>query len=171
MKIVNGEENTAPKIEFESQLLMGVNQFVMTAFTSSMMRATDVESDEGDIIFNVTRPLLENQGVIVSTDDQNTPIRSFRQRDVQDLKIAYLPPADESGRVRTVEFSFQAVDTEGLVSDEESFLIEVFPMQTLAPKATRNTGQLLYQVRYKKLLFQLLSYFVALLDAFFVSIF
>ena len=125
---------------------MDVNQFVMTAFTSEMLKASDVESNSDDLIFNITSPVRFQEGQVVSTDDRNTAIRSFRQRDVNELRIAYKPPAVDSNVQRIFTLQMQIVDTEGMVSDPFDFLIVVQPMNTLAPVVTRNTGQLLYQV-------------------------
>ncbi|CAK8684298.1 unnamed protein product [Clavelina lepadiformis] len=145
VKILEGIENTAPRVDFASVLMMEVNQFVMTAFTNQMLRATDVESDPNDLIFNITSPLRFQQGEIVSTDDRNIAIRSFRQSDVNEYRIAYKPPAVDSNEQRVFELEMQIVDTEGMVSEPFTFIIIVNPMNTLAPVVTRNTGQLLYQ--------------------------
>ena len=143
---MEGLENTPPQIAFVSTLMMEVDQFVMTAFTNEMLTATDVESNPDDLIFNITSPLRFQQGEIVSTDDRDTAITSFRQRDVNDYRIAYKPPAVDSDSERIFQFRMQIVDTEGMISDPFDFIIVVKPMNTLAPVVTRNTGQLLYQV-------------------------
>ena len=148
MKILNGEKNTPPEVEFSSQLMMEVNQFVMTAFTPEMLRATDTETNSDDIIFNITRPLLPGNGKIVSTENRNLEIKSFRQGDIKDYKIAYVPPPVGEKGVGVKEFAFQVIDSEGLLSKEYNFLIIVSKMNTLAPVATRLTGQLLYQVSF-----------------------
>jgi len=127
-------------------MIMEVDQFVMTAFTNEMLRATDVESDPNNLIFNITRPPRFQQGGIVSTDDRNLRISSFRQRDLNEYRIAYKPPAVDSDQQRMFEIEMQVIDTEGLVSDPFFFVIVVNPMNTMAPVVTRNTGQLLYQV-------------------------
>ena len=73
-----------------------MDQFVTTAITSDVLAAEDAESASDDLIFNILTTLAPDQGDIISTDDQNQPIASFRQRDVKDLKIAYRPPAEAS---------------------------------------------------------------------------
>lgn len=119
----------------------------MTAFTDAMLLATDVESNPEDLIFNITSPLPPQNGEVVSTDDRNTPITSFRQSDVNELRIAYKPSATDSNTPRYIEIQMQVVDTEGLISEPFTFIVVVNPMNTLAPVVTKNTGQLLYQVR------------------------
>lgn len=145
VRIREGAENTAPKPSFVAMMMMEVDQFVMTAITSDMLAAEDVESDADDLIFNITSPLSPQQGYIFSTDDQNLPITSFYQRDIKDLKIAYKPPSDDSEVERIFQLELEIVDSDGAVSDTFAFMILVKPMNTLAPVVTKNTGQLLFE--------------------------
>ncbi|KAE8627259.1 hypothetical protein XENTR_v10006920 [Xenopus tropicalis] len=145
VRIREGLENTHPKPSFVAMMMMEVDQFVMTAITPDMLAAEDAETEPGDLIFNITSAFLPGQGQIVSTDDRNLPITSFYQRDLQELRIAYKPPAQDSDRERIFEMELEVVDSEGAVSDPFSFMIVVKPMNTLAPVITRNTGQLLYE--------------------------
>ncbi|KAJ8269596.1 hypothetical protein COCON_G00122030 [Conger conger] len=145
VRIKEGVENTPPKPSFVAMMMMEIDQFVMTAITSDMLGGEDIESDPDDLIFNITSPLGDQQGYIISTDDQNLPITSFYQRDIKDLKIAYKPPSEDSATERIFQIEFEIVDTEGAVSDPFAFMIVVKPMNTLAPVATKNTGQLLFE--------------------------
>ncbi|XP_031415899.1 FRAS1-related extracellular matrix protein 3 [Clupea harengus] len=145
VRIKEGSENTPPKPSFVAMMMMEIDQFVMTALTSDMLAAEDVETNADDLIFNITSPLGPQQGFIISTDDQNLPITSFYQRDIRDLKIAYKPPSEDSELERIFQIEFEIVDSEGAVSDPFAFMIVVKPMNTLAPVATKNTGQLLFE--------------------------
>lgn len=145
VRIREGDENTAPKPSFVAMMMMEVDQFVMTAITTDMLAAEDVESNPDEIIFNITSPLSIEEGYIVSTDDRNLPITSFYQGDLKDLKIAYKPPAVDSDTERIFQIEFEVVDTEGAASDPFAFMIVVKPMNTLAPVVTQNTGLLLYE--------------------------
>ncbi|XP_037631902.1 FRAS1-related extracellular matrix protein 2b [Sebastes umbrosus] len=145
VRIKDGEENTAPKPSFVAMMMMEVDQFVMTAITTDMLAAEDVESNPDELIFNITSTLSFEEGYIVSTDDRNLPITSFYQGDLKDLKIAYKPPPVDSDTERIFQIEFEVVDSEGAVSDPFAFMIVVKPMNTLAPVVTRNTGQLLYE--------------------------
>lgn len=145
VRIKEGQDNTAPKPSFVAMMMMEVDQFVMTAITTDMLAAEDIESNPEELIFNITSPLSFEEGYIVSTDDRNLPITSFYQGDLKDLKIAYKPPAVDSDTERIFQIEFEVVDTEGAVSDPFAFMIVVKPMNTLAPVVTRNTGQLLYE--------------------------
>ncbi|XP_030600425.1 FRAS1-related extracellular matrix protein 2b isoform X2 [Archocentrus centrarchus] len=145
VRIKEGEDNTPPKPSFVAMMMMEVDQFVMTAITTDMLAAEDVESNFDELIFNITSPLSFEEGYIVSTDDRNLPITSFYQGDLKELKIAYKPPAVDSDTERIFQIEFEVVDGEGAVSDPFAFMIVVKPMNTLAPVVTRNTGQLLYE--------------------------
>ncbi|XP_043995934.1 FRAS1-related extracellular matrix protein 2-like [Gambusia affinis] len=152
VRIRDGEENTPPKPSFVTMMMMEVSQFVMTALTPDMLAAEDTESDPEELIFNISSPLSYEEGYIVSTDDRNLPIISFYQKDLQDLKIAYVPPSLDSDTERIFQLEFEVIDTEGAVSDPFAFMIVVKPMNTLAPVVTRNTGQLLYEGQSRPLI-------------------
>uniref|UniRef100_A0A8C5LW09 FRAS1 related extracellular matrix 2 n=1 Tax=Leptobrachium leishanense TaxID=445787 RepID=A0A8C5LW09_9ANUR len=145
VRIREGLENTQPKPSFVAMMMMEVDQFVMTAITPDMLAAEDAETDPGDLIFNITSSFGPRQGQIVSTDDRNLPITSFYQKDLQELRIAYKPPPEDSDTERVFEVELEVVDAEGAVSDPFAFMIVVKPMNTLAPVITKNTGQLLYE--------------------------
>ncbi|XP_051993005.1 FRAS1-related extracellular matrix protein 2-like isoform X2 [Xyrauchen texanus] len=151
VRIKEGTENTQPKPSFISMMMMEIDQFVMTAITSDMLAAEDVESNSDELIFNITSPLGYQQGYIISTDDQNQPITSFYQKDMKDLKIAYKPPSEDSDVERIFQIEFEIVDTDGAVSDPFAFMIVVKPMNTLAPVVTKNTGQLLFEGQLRPL--------------------
>uniref|UniRef100_H2YPT4 Calx-beta domain-containing protein n=1 Tax=Ciona savignyi TaxID=51511 RepID=H2YPT4_CIOSA len=151
VKIVEGLENTPPRLDFVSTSMMEVNQFVMTAFTNEMLRGSDVESNPKDLIFNITSPRRFQEGSIVSTEDRNQDITSFRQRDIDEYLIAYKPPNVDADLQRMFQIEMQIIDPDGGVSDPFDFIIVVNPMNTLAPVVTRNTGQLLYQGQSREL--------------------
>ncbi|XP_048388259.1 FRAS1-related extracellular matrix protein 2-like isoform X1 [Stegostoma tigrinum] len=143
VRIRGGADNTAPKPSFVAMMMMEVDQFVLTAITPDMLAAEDTESEPGELVFNITSP--PPLGSVVSTDDRHLPITSFYQRDLQELKIAYQPPAADSDHERIFQIEFEVVDTEGAVSEPFAFVVVVKPMNTLAPVVSRNTGQLLYE--------------------------
>ncbi|XP_059819449.1 FRAS1-related extracellular matrix protein 2-like [Hypanus sabinus] len=145
VRIRHGAENTPPKPSFLAMMMMEVDQFVLTAITSDMLAAEDLETDPDQLIFNITSPLGPREGHLISTDDQRLPITSFYQRDVRELKIAYKPPAADSDTERIFQLELQVVDAEGAASETFTFMIVVKPMNTLTPVATRNMGQLLFE--------------------------
>ncbi|KAG8453958.1 hypothetical protein GDO86_000546, partial [Hymenochirus boettgeri] len=141
VQIKGAADNTPPSPSFVSMMMMEVDQFVLTALTPDMLAAEDLESDRGDLIFNVTgHPEPSTSGYLISTDDQNLPIASFSQRDLAELRVAYQPPSSESGQERILQLEMRVIDPEGASSDPFAFVIVVKPMNTLAPLATRNSG-------------------------------
>ncbi|XP_077984509.1 extracellular matrix protein 3-like [Glandiceps talaboti] len=145
VRILEGNENTPPSGVFTVLPIMEVDQFVMTAITSDVLAAEDLETDPDKLIFNITSPLGPGEGYIVSTDDRNQPITSFYQKDVRDLKIAYVPPSVDSNVQRIFQIEFEVVDSELATSDPIFFMVVVKPMNTLAPVVTRNTGMMLFE--------------------------
>lgn len=154
IRIKKGLQNSPPKPSFAAMMMMEIDQFVMTALTSDMLAAEDTESDPDDLIFNITTPFSFEEGYIVSTDDRNLPITSFYQRDIKDLKIAYMPPSMDSDTERIFQIEFEVLDTDGGVSEAFAFMIVIKPMNTLAPVVTKNTGQLLYEGQSRPLFTQ-----------------
>ncbi|XP_070554250.1 extracellular matrix protein 3-like [Ptychodera flava] len=152
IKIIEGQENMPPTKSFTALLIMEVDQFVMTAITSDILAAEDLETDPDKLIFNITTPLGPGEGYIVSTDDRNQPITSFYQKDIRDLKIAYVPPSQDSAVKRYFEIELEVVDSELATSEPFILTILVKPMNTLAPVATRNTGMMLFEGQSRPLL-------------------
>lgn len=145
VRILGGRENEKPTPDFTSKLNLEVNQFVMTAITSEVLSANDIETPTDLLIFNVTKPLKPGEGYFVSTDDRNQIITSFYQRDIRDIKIAYKPPPEDSDVPRKFTVEMQVLDTDGAASDPFTFTILVKPMNTLAPVVTNNRGIQLFE--------------------------
>ncbi len=152
IKIKQADYNTAPEISPDSVLVLEVDQFVMTAITPDIIKIVDKETLPKDLIFNITEPLGFADGQIVSTDDKNLPLKSFRQKDIQDLKIAYQPPSIDSDVKRIFPIGFQAVDAEGRASKTFTLIVIVNPMNTLAPLVTKNNGIQLFEGQSRPLL-------------------
>lgn len=145
VRIRNAQSNQSPSRSLAALYVLEVHQFVLTAITQDIIAAEDAETPAGELIFNITQPLEDGQGFIVSTDDRNLPLQAFRQQDVLDLKIAYSPPTDDADVRRIFEVGFEVVDSEGEVSDEFAIVIIVNTKNTLAPLATKNKGLTLFE--------------------------
>lgn len=141
VNIVPGKPNTRPEPSQNALFVMdSVNQFIMTAITSEIISAVDNESPLDKLIFNITFPLGPGEGLVVNTDDQNTPITSFYQHDINNLKIAYKPPASDSSIKRVYQLELTILDPEGLKSDPIPLMVVVEPKNTFAPIVTTNRG-------------------------------
>ncbi|KAL8607296.1 hypothetical protein ACOMHN_047627 [Nucella lapillus] len=145
VQIKEGQQNERPTPSFNARMSLEVDQFVMTALTPDILAAEDVETDNNNLIFNITQPLLPGQGHFVSTDDRNQPVTSFYQSDVRQFKIAYKPPREDSDKRRVVVAEIEVVDSDGATSDPFILMVNVKPMNTLAPVVTTNTGLQLFE--------------------------
>lgn len=156
--IEGGLQNTRPQPSFNALLVMDVSQgntidqFIMTSIPPKILAAEDKETPADQLIFNVTKPLGPNQGELVSTDDRNQPVRSFYQRDVFDLKIAYKPPKTDSDKIRSFQIELQVIDGDGLKSAPFTLLVSVKPMNTLSPIVTLNRGIQMFEGQSRPLL-------------------
>ncbi|XP_078255243.1 FRAS1-related extracellular matrix protein 3 [Rhinoraja longicauda] len=145
VRIVPGVENRPPRPSPEALMMMEVDQFVLTAVTGEMLAADDEETEGERLVFNITSPLGEGEGRLVSTDDRRQGLTSFCQGDVWRLRIAYQPPAEpgtrrELGEPRVFQLELQVVDEEGAASEPFAFVVVVRPVNTLAPLAAGMGG-------------------------------
>lgn len=156
--IESGLQNTRPRPSFNALLVMDVSQgntidqFIMTSISSKILAAEDQETPADQLIFNVTKPLGPDQGELVSTNDRNQPLRSFYQKDVFDLKIAYKPPKTDSDHIRSFQIELQVIDGDGMKSAPFTLLIAVKPMNTLSPIVTLNKGIQMFEGQSRQLL-------------------
>ncbi|KAM7291474.1 FRAS1-related extracellular matrix protein 2-like, partial [Ixodes scapularis] len=156
VRIQDGVENSAPQPTFASDLRLDVNQFIMTAITPAVLAAEDLESDSRLLLFNMRTFLGPEEGHFVSTDDRRLPATSFYQKDVQALKIAYVPPTQGSEERRVFRIELEVVDPEGAASDPFSLMIIVKPTNTISPLVIKNTGLTLFEGKSKKIVHSLL---------------
>ena len=141
INIISGKSNTRPEPSKNALFVMdSVSQFIMTAITSEIVSAVDSESPFDRLRFNISFPLGPGEGIVVNTDDQNIPITSFYQHDVNNLKVAYKPPSSDSFIKRVFQLELTILDPEGLASDPIPLMIVVEPKNTFAPIVTTNRG-------------------------------
>jgi len=72
--------------------MMDADEFILTTVEPSVMSATDEETPDELLVFNISRPLGRNDGFFVNVKDHTRPITSFLQEDLVNLNIAYMPP-------------------------------------------------------------------------------
>lgn len=93
--------NQAPQAAFMASFILEVDQFVLTPLTTAALDASDHETPQERLVFNVTAPPAE--GYITHLDDHTKPISSFTWRDLQDMKVAYQPPNSSKPQRRNYE--------------------------------------------------------------------
>ncbi|XP_074849859.1 extracellular matrix organizing protein FRAS1 isoform X2 [Carettochelys insculpta] len=113
----------APQLSLGSSLHMTALEDRVTVIKPHHLSFVDSESPSRKIVFNVTVPLLPNQGIVEHRDRPLSPIRYFTQADINHGKIAYRPPTaaphgreiipfSSAGLPESVNFSFTVSDGE-----------------------------------------------------------
>lgn len=145
VRIYGARKNQRPMASFKASEFMSVDQYVTKLITTDVLDAEDVETNADYLIFNITQPLGQGEGCIVSTDDPHTPITSFYRKDIKDLKIAYKPPSQMARLKSPLEVVFEVIDTEAFHSEPITLLIQVWPRNTLSPMVTKNKELTLFE--------------------------
>lgn len=145
VRILEARSNQRPVASFQASHTVEVNQYTFAPITSDILAASDTETDAGEIIFNITQALQSGEGSLVNTDDPYQPLTAFYQRDIEQFKIAYRPPATQTSELRMFQVLLEAVDTEGAKSEQILLLIMVKPTNIDAPMVTKNAGLSLFE--------------------------
>lgn len=145
VRIRRAPENERPTQAFEALFSTQVDQSIITAITPEVLAVTDKETDSDLLILNVTRPLGPGEGELINTDNPNVPIRTFYQRDIKNLKIAYKPSKAKSSNKRVRQIWFEAIDGDGAKSIPFYVFIIVNDMNTAAPRVVKNTGLSMFE--------------------------
>ena len=159
VNIKSGRRNTPPRPSENANFIMdSFNQITMTAITPDVVSATDAETPSDRLLFKVTQSLGPGEGHIINTDNRNTPITSFYQHDINNLKIAYRPPTSDSSIQRIVQLGLTISDPHGLSSDPIQMMIIVKPRNPLAPYITKNVGIQLFEGGHSNLSLDILGF-------------
>uniref|UniRef100_A0A3B3UH26 Fras1 related extracellular matrix 1b n=1 Tax=Poecilia latipinna TaxID=48699 RepID=A0A3B3UH26_9TELE len=126
-------QNQPPKPGFMASSILEVDQFILTPLSTATLDATDPETPQDRLVFNVTAPPTE--GYITHLEDHTRPVGSFTWLDLHDMKVAYQPPNS------SVEF--QAID--GFFTSSPSILVHlsIRMSETNAPRVSWNMLDLL----------------------------
>lgn len=92
-------QNQPPRAALVASLLLEVDQFVLTALTTAALDATDDETPQERLVFNVTAPPAH--GYVTHLDDHTKPVTSFTWLDLHQMKVAYQPPNSSQSQRRT----------------------------------------------------------------------
>uniref|UniRef100_K7G756 Fraser extracellular matrix complex subunit 1 n=1 Tax=Pelodiscus sinensis TaxID=13735 RepID=K7G756_PELSI len=113
----------APQLSLGSSLHMTALEDRVTVIEPHHLSFVDSESPSGKIVYNVTAPLLPNQGIVEHRDRPLSPVKYFTQADINHGKIAYRPPAAAPHIQEIMAFSFaglpESVNFSFTVSDGE----------------------------------------------------
>ena len=145
VRIRGAAENERPNQAFDAVFSTQVDQSIITAISPNVLAVTDKETNDDLLILNVTQPLGPGEGELVNTDNPNVPIRTFYQKDLKDLKIAYKPPKKYSSGARVRRIWFEAIDGEGARSIPFYVFIILKEMNTETPRVVKNTGITMFE--------------------------
>lgn len=145
IRIRRAPENERPLQAYDALFSMQVDPILMTAITPEALAVTDKETDDDLLILNLTRPLGPGEGQLVNTDNPNLPVKTFYQRDIKNLKIAYKPPENPAKEGKTRQIWFEAIDGEKAKSIPFYLFIIFKEINTAAPRVTKNTGLTMFE--------------------------
>ncbi|XP_061419974.1 LOW QUALITY PROTEIN: FRAS1-related extracellular matrix protein 2-like [Lethenteron reissneri] len=139
-------DDIPPSLYPGTTLQMTVQEFEITHFKRKFLRYTDLDSDDRDLKYTITKPPVDtdennpiNIGSIVLTENPDVVVSEFTQAQVNHHKIAYKPPDQELGITpHVVQFTYTVEDTAGN-SVGGTFTIFLQPVDNKPPKIT-NTG-------------------------------
>ena len=137
--------NMPPKASMMSSYILEVEQYVLTTLDPDVILAEDDETPREQLIFNISRNLLPDEGFFVHTSDHTVPIRSFLQADLMNHHIAYQPPNSSTTSREVLEAQFTVFDTQFTPSPPITLHIAIRPTNTNAPSVTLNRGMRLVE--------------------------
>ncbi|KAM5158784.1 extracellular matrix organizing protein FRAS1 [Callospermophilus lateralis] len=133
----------APKLSLGTSLHMTAREDGLTVIQPHALSFVNSGRLSGKIIYNITRPLHPNHGIIEHRDQPHSPIRYFTQEDVNQGKVMYRPPSAAphlqeimafsfAGLPESVKFHFTVSDGEH-TSPEMALTIHLLPMDGQPP--------------------------------------
>ncbi|KAI8797794.1 extracellular matrix protein 3, partial [Biomphalaria glabrata] len=150
VRILGGKENEKPVLESGLKLSLEVDQLLMTALQPDILAARDAETPSDFLLFSFGKQTNNLEGYFINTDDRNRRVTSFYQRDVRELKIAYVPHSPHSSSLsRTFYIDMHVVDADGAASAPFKLKILVRPLIMSAPRVVINRGLQLFEGQSK----------------------
>uniref|UniRef100_I3MH74 Fraser extracellular matrix complex subunit 1 n=1 Tax=Ictidomys tridecemlineatus TaxID=43179 RepID=I3MH74_ICTTR len=133
----------APKLSLGTSLHMTAREDGLTVIQPHALSFVNSGRPSRKIIYNITRPLHPNHGIIEHRDQPHSPIRYFTQEDVNQGKVMYRPPSAAphlqeimafsfAGLPESVKFHFTVSDGEH-TSPEMALTIHLLPMDGQPP--------------------------------------
>ncbi|XP_068174802.1 FRAS1-related extracellular matrix protein 1b [Antennarius striatus] len=131
-------QNQPPQAAFMASFILEVDQFILTPLTTAALDASDHETPQERLVFNVTIP--PTGGYITHLDDHTKVITSFTWLDLQEMKVAYQPPNSSQSQRRNYEVEFQAIDGSFMTSSPIMVHFSIRVTETNAPRVSWNMG-------------------------------
>ncbi|XP_023194698.1 FRAS1-related extracellular matrix protein 1-like isoform X1 [Xiphophorus maculatus] len=131
-------QNQPPKPGFVASSVLEVDQFILTPLSTATLDATDPDTPQDRLVFNVTAPPAE--GFITHLEDHTRPVGSFTWLDLHDMKVAYQPPNSSQSLRRSLQVEFQAIDCFFTSSSSILVHLSIRMSETNAPRVSWNMG-------------------------------
>ena len=132
--------NTAPKFKKSNNPVIIVNNMGFKSLAINNIAAEDSETKKELLIYNISKPLGENEGQIMKRENEkHIPISSFLEKDLEEFKIIYYPPGrDIAHDGETYSFEVTVLDSEYLQSEPLSVEIQMSKVVSKVPWASIN---------------------------------
>ncbi|XP_062583418.1 FRAS1-related extracellular matrix protein 1-like [Saccostrea cucullata] len=147
--IINPVYENPPQLAPKATRLVHVPETDITYITKDELQYTDIETDDNKLTYIITSPPyfvynagFEEAGRIIAThnfssvtkNDSIPAISTFKQEDINHMKIAYMPPlADIGPESRLVRFVYTVQDSSGNQVLGQYFEIDVQPVNDKPP--------------------------------------
>ncbi|XP_028856567.1 FRAS1-related extracellular matrix protein 1b [Denticeps clupeoides] len=138
VKILGAMPNHPPKAGDMSTFILEIDQFILTPMTTTALDATDHETPQARLVFNVTKPPPE--GYITHLEDHTKSVSSFTGQDLHEMNIAFQPPNSSFSGRRKYEVEFQAIDDSYATSPTITVHFYIRTAETKAPRVSWNMG-------------------------------
>ena len=141
---VNKVDDLAPRVHHACRLSMAADELSLTIITKEMLRFTDGDSKDEDLLFMIVKEpyykddakSVQDSGTIVQAESK-LQVVGFTQYQVNHHKIAYKAPDLEIGLIpRHIQFEFSVSDSSGNLIKNQVFNILLRPVDNKAPAVT-----------------------------------
>ena len=147
---VNPMNENPPELSPDCKRLVRVLETEITYITRKELEYVDPEADQGELTYVITSDPyfvynngIEDAGKLISThnlsfvskDGSIPAINTFTQTEINQLKIAYVPPMNDIGpEARLVRFSYTVQDARGNKILNQHFDVDIQPVNNQSPE-------------------------------------
>ena len=147
--IINSVDDLPPQVVSGSSRQVMVRETEIAIITKENLQYTDLESEDRDLVYTITNQpffltttITVDAGRIISVDNMTSvakdpgipAIHTFKQSQINHLKIAYMPPIEDIGPIRRhARFLFTVADSRGNKVIDQGFDITILPVNNQMP--------------------------------------
>ena len=150
---VNPVNENPPQLSPDATRLMHVSETDIALITKTELEYTDAETKADKLTYIITTPpfyvyknrrgpredagrIITMHNLTMSNKDESIPaVKTFRQEDINHLKVGYMPPIEDIGsEPRLVRFVYTVQDSSGNKVLNQQFDIDVQPVNDKPPQ-------------------------------------